>query len=104
MPLALRSVMILYLFAEVIFFSGQRKHLPANGYRPDAIFDKFDDYWGITFVDLPIEKFDDPTSATIIFTFEEWYYQEVIPGQSFTIMEGPHQVGEGRIISMQNQK
>ena len=94
--------MIMYLFAEVVFYSDQRKNLPTNGYRPDAIFNKFKDYWGITFVNLPIEKFDDPTPATIIFTFEECHYQEIVPGQSFTIMEGSHQVGEGKIISIEN--
>lgn len=30
-----RGVATMCLFAEVIFFSGQRKHLPGNGYRPD---------------------------------------------------------------------
>lgn len=48
-----RGVETMYLFAEVIFFSGQRKHLPGNGYRPDAIFNESKEYWGITFSDLP---------------------------------------------------
>ena len=30
----------MYLFTEVIFYSGQRKYLPKNGYRPDAIFNE----------------------------------------------------------------
>ena len=42
----------MYLFMEVIFYSGQRKYLPTNGYCPDAIFNETKDYWGITFVEL----------------------------------------------------
>lgn len=91
----------MYLFAEVIFYSEQRKHLPASGYRPDAIFNDCKDYWGITFIDLPITKFDVKTPATIKFSFKDCHYQEVVSGQFFLIMEGPHQVGEGKIISIE---
>ncbi len=91
----------MYLFTEVIFYSGQRKHLPTDGYRPDAIFNETKDYWGITFIELPIEKFDVPTAAAIKFSFQEVHYQEVTPGQLFAIMEGPYQVGEGKIISIE---
>ncbi|MBD5460567.1 MAG: hypothetical protein HDR26_06435 [Lachnospiraceae bacterium] len=91
----------MYLLTEVIFFSGQRRHLPASGYRPDAIFNESQDYWGITFIDLPIEKFDVFTPAIIKFTFQECHYQEVSLGQSFAIMEGARQVGKGKIISIE---
>lgn len=97
-----RGVETMYLFAEVIFFSGQRKHLPGDGYRPDAIFNESKEYWGITFSDLPSEKFDVPTPAMIQFTFQPSHYQEVAPGQSFHIMEGPRQVGEGKILSIES--
>lgn len=89
------------LFVEVIFYSEQRKHLPANGYRPDAIFSNYKDYWGITFIDLPIAEFDVPTPATIKFSFQDCHYQEVVEGQLFLIMEGSHQVGKGKIISIE---
>lgn len=91
----------MYLFTEVIFYSGQRKDLPANGYRPDAIFNESQDYWGIIFIDLPVEKFDVSTPAAIKFSFQDLHYQEVLPGQSFVIMEGVQQVGEGKIISIE---
>lgn len=91
----------MYLLTEVIFFSGKRRHLPASGYRPDAIFNESRDYWGITFVDLPIEKFDVFTPTIIKFTFQDCHYQEVSPGQSFAIMEGACQVGKGKIISIE---
>ena len=41
----------MYLFVEVIFHAGQRRNLPKTGYRPDAIFNKLGDYWGITFTE-----------------------------------------------------
>lgn len=91
----------MYLFTEVIFYSGQRNDLPTNGYRPDAIFNETKDYWGITFVELPAEQFDVPVPAIIQFSFQNSHYQDVMPGQSFTIMEGLHQVGEGKIISVE---
>lgn len=91
----------MFIFAEVIFYSVQRKHLPTNGYCPDAIFNEAKDYWSITFTELPIEKFDVPTPAAIKFSFQDCHYQEVVPGQEFIIMEGPHQVGKGKIISIE---
>lgn len=94
----------IYLFAEVIFYSEQRKHFPTNGYRSDAIFNKSNDYWGITFIDLPIEKFNAPTLTIIKFSFQDCHYQEVMAGQSFLIMEVPHQVGEGQIISIEKNE
>ena len=91
----------MYLFVEVLFYSGQRVHLPASGYRPDAVFAGRDDYWGITFPDLSGIEFDAPTLTIVRFTFQECHYGEVKPGQSFAIMEGPHQVGEGSVISIE---
>ena len=89
------------LFTEVIFYSGQRNYLPTNGYRPDAIFNETKDYWGITFVELLAEKFDVPAPAIIKFSLQNSHYQDVVQGQSFAIMEGPNQVGEGKIISIE---
>lgn len=91
----------LYLFVEVIFFSEKRKHLPTDGYRPDAIFPASEKYRGITFIDLPAKQFDVPTPAFLKFSFEDGHYQEVVSGQSFKIMEGSCQVGEGKIISIE---
>lgn len=90
-----------YLFVEVTFFSGQRKYLPTDGYRPDAIFTESGDYWGVTFLALPTEQFDVPTQAFLKFSFEDGHCQEVASGQSFKIMEGPCQVGKGKIISIE---
>ena len=90
----------MYLFVEVIFHAGQRRNLPKTGYRPDAIFNKLGEYWGITFIELPVNKFDDPTPAIIKFTFQDCHYKEVHSGQLFSIMEGSQQVGEGKIISI----
>lgn len=90
------------LFVEVIFYSGQRTRLPAGGYRPDAVFSGSGEYWGISFLEPPVEEFDTPTPAVIQFTFQERHYGEVTPGQSFAIMEGPHKVGEGMVISVEN--
>jgi len=91
----------MYLFTEVIFYSGQRNHLPTNGYRPDAIFNTTKDYWGITFVELAAEKFNVPMLAIIKFSFQDSHYQDVSQGESFAIMEGFKQVGEGKIISIE---
>lgn len=77
----------MYLFVEVIFYSGQWKHLPVKGYRLDAVFNKSRDYWGITFIELPVEKFDVPTPAIMKFSFQDCHYQEVMPNQLFEIME-----------------
>lgn len=90
------------LFVEVTFYSGNRAQLPAGGYRPDAAFAGSEEYWGITFLDLPVEEFDTSTPAVIQFTFQERHYEEVAPGQSFAIMEGPHKVGAGTVISVEN--
>jgi hypothetical protein len=84
---------------EVIFYAGKRHQLPSNGYRPDAVFAGQNDYWGITFIDLPINEFDVPTPAKIAFTFQDRHYDEINPNQLFKIMEGPLQVGEGKILS-----
>lgn len=92
----------MYLVVEVVFYSDRRKQLPKTGYRPDATFNKNKDYWGITFIELPLTGFDILTLAHIQFTFQESHYQEVEPGQKFQIMEGPHQVGEGRIIGIED--
>ena len=59
----------MYLIAEVIFYAGQRKQLPADGYRPDAVFSGLNEYRGITFTELPIEGFDAPTLPLLNFPF-----------------------------------
>lgn len=71
------------------------------GYRPDAIFNQSGEYWGITFIELPIERFDSPTPAILKFTFQESHYDEISVGQPFAIMEGSHQIGEGKIIAIE---
>lgn len=48
----------MYIFTEVFFYSGQRKYLPTNGYRPELYLTKPKFVWGITFVELPAEKYD----------------------------------------------
>lgn len=88
-------------FAEVVFYKGQRKALPKTGYRPDAVFDGFEDYWGITFIDLKADQFDAPFLAAIEFTFQAVHYREIADGQIFKIMEGSRQVGEGRVVSVE---
>ena len=92
----------MYLFAEVVFYSGMRQHLPADGYRPDALFEGESGYWGITFIQLPVAgAFDLPAPAAVRFSFDERHYDEVAPGQRFSVMEGARKVGEGRIISIE---
>ena len=91
----------MYLYVEVIFYSGQRKALPGSGYRPDAVFQGNQDYWGISFLDLPVERFDAATPAMMKFSFQDAHYREVVSGQFFAIMEGARQVGEGKIISIE---
>ena len=87
--------------AEVVFYTGQRKQIPVNGYRPDAVFSGSEDYWGITFIDMSTGEFDTPICAAIEFTFQESHYKEIYTGQTFMIMEGPTQVGEGKIVSFE---
>ncbi len=91
----------MFIYAEVVFYSGKRKSLPKSGYRPDAVFNSLKDYWGITFLDLSIEDFDMPTPAIFKFSFDNLHYKEITLGQTFQIMEGPHQVGKGKIISIE---
>lgn len=87
--------------AEVVFYLGRRKQIPTNGYRPDAVFGGSDDYWGITFIDISIGEFDTPIRAAIEFTFQKSHYQEIYTGQTFMIMEGQTQVGEGKVVSLE---
>ena len=89
--------------AEVVFYAGQRKLLPQTGYRPDAVFSGAD-YWGITFVDLKAERFDTPILSAIEFTFQNDHYREIAVGQTFKIMEGARQVGEGQVVSVDQSK
>lgn len=91
---------IWYIISEVIFYSGQRRQLPVSGYRSDAVFmgNRANDYWGITFTDLSVVKFDTPTLAEMRFTFQDDHYKEVEKGQLFQIMEGSHKVGEGKVV------
>lgn len=88
------------IYAEVIFYSTQRTTLPRKDYRPDALFGDNKDYWGITFLNLPIENFDVWTPARIKFTLQKSNYFEIVPKQKFYIMEGSRQVGEGKVISL----
>ena len=93
-----------YLFYITEKVNGETHHvlisrsLPQVGYRPDAVFDNAGNYWGITFVELQADRFDVPIPAIIKFTFEEYHYSEVSVGATFSIMEGGHKVGTGKII------
>ena len=91
----------MYIMAEGVFYAKEDSMLPKAGFRPDAVFCGKDreDYWGITFIDLSAAAFDTPMLAMIKFTFDETHYSEVETGQRFLIMEGPHQVGEGIVVS-----
>lgn len=40
------------IFVEIVFYSKQRTYLPISGYRPDAVFNNLNDYWGIVFTDF----------------------------------------------------
>jgi len=89
------------LITEVCFYSGQRKNLPQKGYRPDIVVDnKQTEYWGISFTELDISDFDTPTYAKAKFTFQESHYNEIHIDQKFRIMEGPREVGNGKILSI----
>lgn len=78
--------------------------MPSSGYRPDAIFNNSNEYWGIVFTNLLLAKFDESTLATIQFSFKPSHYYELTQGQTFQIMESPHQVGEGTIIAIDNNE
>lgn len=88
----------MYFLARVVFYAGKRKFLPISGYRPDAIFCGRNDYWGITFIDLKSENFDAPVLTKIAFTVQDKHYQEIAIDQTFQIMEGARQVGEGKVV------
>ena len=91
-----------HIIAEVIFYSGVRKAIPTDGYRPDAIFNSSEPntYWGIMFPEMRVTAFDTPTRMEMRFTFHNAHYDEVQIGQSFTIMEGATKVGEGKVIEI----
>lgn len=91
----------MFFIAEVTFFSHKREHLPLNGYRPHAVFDIRKEYWGIKFIELSVIGFDIPTQCFIQFTFQDSLYDEIELNQTFRIMEGPHCVGEGRVLSIE---
>ena len=55
----------MFLPAEVTFYAGARKGLPAGGYRPDALFCGEEESWGITFAGLLAEEFDVPALAAV---------------------------------------
>lgn len=88
------------LSVEVTFFSGQRKYLPSTGYRPDAVFEGYDDneLWGIFFSELDVVGFDKPVFAKMRFSLQTYHYHQVWVGQRFTIKEGAKTVGEGKIV------
>ena len=88
------------LSVEVTFFSNQRKELPVKGYRPDAVFEGYNesDPWGIFFAELNADEFDKPASAKMRFSLQTYHYHQVRVGQRFVIKEGPKTVGEGKIV------
>lgn len=88
------------LAVEVTFFSGQRNNLPSAGYRPDAVFEGFDEneQWCIYFMKLDADAFDKPVPARIRFGLQTYHYHQVRAGQRFVMREGPKVVGEGRIV------
>ena len=88
------------LAVEVTFFSSGRKNLPTAGYRPDAVFEGFDEseQWCIYFMDLDADAFDKPVPARIRFGLQTHHYHQVRVGQRFVMREGPKVVGEGRIV------
>jgi len=94
----------MYLVAEITLHKGKRKSLPASGYRPDIIIDGIEDsYWGVIFTNLNLSDFDVANIAEMRFTFQLKHYDEVSVGQTFKIMEGPHQVGKGEILSVETE-
>ena len=94
----------IYLIVDVIFYSGKRNTLPVRKYRPDIIVDGMEDsYWGITFTDIDLSDFDVACIAEIKFTFQPKHYAEVSIGQTFKIMEGANQVGEGKILFIETE-
>lgn len=95
----------MHLVVEVWFASGKRKSLPLKSYRPDIVVkDISESYWGITFTKLDVDAFDIPVRAEIKFTFQEKHYFEIKMGQTFHIMEGPNQVGQGTFLSLTDDK
>lgn len=88
------------LSVEITFYFGQRKNLPNTGYRPDAVFEGYDenDLWGIYFSELNVDEFDKPVLAKMRFSLQTYHYHQVWVGQHFTIREGPKAVGEGKIV------
>ena len=92
----------MHLITEIRFHNGRRKTVPLKGYRPDIVVDNgHEEYWGITFTEFEAHDFDIWVHAEAKFTFQEAHYSEVHVGQSFRIMEGPHEVGEGKILKIE---
>jgi len=92
------------LIADVIFYIGKINTLPVRNYRTDIIVEGIEDsYWGITFTDIDLSDFDVGCIAEIKFTFRPKHYAEVSIGQTFKIMEGANQVGEGKILFIETE-
>ncbi len=89
-----------YIISEVIFYSGKRWKLPKAGYQPDAVFEGYQpkDAWRIIFEDLSVSRFDKRVSAEMKFAPQNNFYHKLEEGQAFKIMEGPLQVGEGKVL------
>lgn len=86
------------LISRSLFLCRTAKQSAASGIPTRCCFDNAGNYWGITFVELQADRFDVPIPAIIKFTFEEYHYSEVSVGATFSIMEGGHKVGTGKII------
>lgn len=85
---------------EVLFYKNVRNTMPVTGYRPHIIMEDDKEYLGIRFFDIEKRELGQRGVAMIECMYEEQgvNYSKIIAGKSFKVMEGPHVVGEGRVL------
>ena len=67
-------------------------------YSPHLVIKGDDEYLGVTFVEGAVCEYDKEMDAIIELIYEGVGYYKLVKGAEFSIMEGPHIVGEGIVM------
>lgn len=91
----------LYL-VKVNFFSNSIRKIPPCSkteagmrYSPHFVVKGDGEYLGVTFVDMDNCVFDKEFDTIVVSVYEGVGYHKLVKGTEFSIMEGPHIVGNG---------
>lgn len=93
-----------HFLTKVTFYSTGRKTVPEAGYRPHLVMDHDPEreYLGVVFYDLEVDQLDITGYGMCACLYEEEgvNYLKMQKEKTFTIMEGPHIVGTGKIVEI----